>query len=621
MAETLLTRTAQLEISGRREASDGLTRFPCTISSEAPVRRRSMSGEYDEVLSHDPSAVDLSRAPLPLLEGHDVSRVNVGKIEGLRFDGKRLRGTLVLGKSARAQELAADIEAGVVSGLSVGYRITEVDRDTDTQPERLIATRWTPHEVSIVSVPADINAGIGRSANMKTDEVQTNTLETQEERTRCQGIMAATRKAGMDSAVAERMISDGISLEAARSKILEHMAAETERYETVQHVRITDDEKDKFARGLQAAVFSRGHADLIQRAKDHKLPGFDKVELDPGEFRGMSMLDMARESLRRNGVRTYGMTRHQIAHLALQQRSGGYATTSDLPVLLENALGKVLRAAYATTPDTWSRFCKRETVPDLRTAARYRTGSFGTLDAVAEGGEYHNKPIPDGEKLTISTAKRGNVISLSEELIINDDMGALTSIAEQFGRAARLSIESDVYALLAQNSGLGPTMTDGQPFFHSANRRNVNSTGSALSVAGLDADRIVMAAQVDPSGNEILDLKPSILLVPASLGGEARVLNEAQYDTDGSKFQKPNKVRGLFRDVVDTGRLTGTRRYLFADPALAPAIVVTFLEGMGEGPILEQQQGWRVDGIEWKCKIWFKAQVHDSRGAVTNAGA
>jgi hypothetical protein len=236
-------------------------------------------------------------------------------------------------------------------------------------------------------------------------------------------------------------------------------------------------------------------------------------------------------------------------------------------------------------------------VPDFRPAYRFRVGSFGVLDSVSEAGEFNNKSIPDGEKKSISVSTKGNIIALSRQAIINDDMGALADLAARLGRAARLSIETDVYALLTQNSGLGPTQSDGQPFFHS-NRANVNGTGSALTVAGVDADRVIMMGQKDPSGNELLDLRPRLLLVPAGLGATARVVNTAVYDPDAAnKLQRPNPVVGLFSEVIDTARLSGTRRYLFADPGIAPAFVVAFLEGQGQAPYLEQQPGFRTDGV------------------------
>jgi hypothetical protein len=194
------------------------------------------------------------------------------------------------------------------------------------------------------------------------------------------------------------------------------------------------------------------------------------------------------------------------------------------------------------------------------------------------------------------------------------------------GRAAKLTVEQAVYALLLLNSGLGPTQGDAQPFFHS-NRANVNATGSALSVAGIEADAVVMANQKDPANQDYLALDPYALLVPRALKGTAQEINDAQFDFDNAgtnttgKFMRPNRVRGLFRQVVGTPRITGTRRYLFADPSVAPAVVVAFLGGQGQSPVLDSDEGWRVDGVEWKVRLDFGAQMFDPKGAVTNAGA
>ena len=161
MTDTRLHRVATIELNERKASADGLARFPATLSTETPVPRRDMFGKrFNEVLSHEPGAVDLSRAPIPLIESHDSRKVNVGIVNNLRIADGKLRGDIVLGKSARAAELAADIEARIVTGVSVGYAINEIPDEGDTR----IASNWTLYELSLVSVPADVNAGIFRSS-------------------------------------------------------------------------------------------------------------------------------------------------------------------------------------------------------------------------------------------------------------------------------------------------------------------------------------------------------------------------------------------------------------------------------------------------------------------------
>jgi hypothetical protein len=78
-------------------------------------------------------------------------------------------------------------------------------------------------------------------------------------------------------------------------------------------------------------------------------------------------------------------------------------------------------------------------------------------------------------------------------------------------------------------------------------------------------------------------------------------------------------VRGLYRDIVDTPRLSGTRVYSFADPNEAPVIEVAFLDGVQE-PFLESQDGFTVDGTQYKVRLDVGVGAIDYRGAVTNAG-
>ena len=329
-------------------------------------------------------------------------------------------------------------------------------------------------------------------------------------------------------------------------------------------------------------------------------------------FRGAKLLDMARASLERAGVDTRGKSQMEIVAAAFT------TSTSDFPVLLENAMHKTLQGAYATAALTWNRFCATGSVSDFRAHNRYRTGSFGNLEAVNELGEFMNKSIPDGEKATIQASTKGNIINLSRQAIINDDLGAFVGLANSLGRAAARTVEADVYALLALNGGLGPVMGDTKTLFH-ADHNNIGSAG-ALAVATIEDVRVKMASQKDVSGNDYLDLRPAVLLVSMSSGGNARVINNAEYDPDtANKLQRPNMVRGLFRDVVDTPRMTGNRFYTFADPMDAPVIEVAFLDG-AQDPYLEVQDGFDVDGAQYKVRLDYGIAAVDYRGATTSAG-
>ena len=394
-----------------------------------------------------------------------------------------------------------------------------------------------------------------------------------------------------------------VSVQAAHQRILAKLGENTT---PVAGGRIitTEDEVDKRRGAMASALLLRaGVASAAER---------DAAGANP--FRGRTLLAMAEASLQAAGINTARMgDRREIVASAFTQ-SG-----SDFPVLLENVMHKTLLSAYGLQALTWSRFCKRGTVSDFRAHGRYRVGSLGNLQSKNELGEYKQIAIPDGEKSSITAATKGFILSISREAVINDDLGALTDQASAMGRAAARTVEADVYALLLSNSGLGPTMSDGKTLIH-ADHGNV-ATGAAMSVDAFDAMRVLMAQQKDVSGNDFLDLRPDVLLCPIGLGGTAKVINGAEFDTSvSSKFQVPNKVRGLFRDIVDSPRLTGNPYWALANVNEAAALEVAFLDGNSE-PFMELETAFTTDGARYKVRLDYGVAGHDWRGAVRNAGA
>ena len=132
--------------------------FEFPFSSEAPVRR--FFG--DEVLSHERGSADLSRlnGAAPFLFNHDPNRV-LGVVESAYISDTDKRGyaKIRFSRSKFATEVLEDVKDGIFRGISFGYSLDEVE-ETDTG---LRATRWTPHEVSLATIPADNSVGFGRS--------------------------------------------------------------------------------------------------------------------------------------------------------------------------------------------------------------------------------------------------------------------------------------------------------------------------------------------------------------------------------------------------------------------------------------------------------------------------
>jgi len=339
------------------------------------------------------------------------------------------------------------------------------------------------------------------------------------------------------------------------------------------------------------------------------------------EYLNVSLSEMARRCLNDAGCNTNGMKIDQIVDKSMSFHvPRGAQTTSDFPVILENIMHKMVLMGFNATPAKWPRFCKIGDVSDFRAWSRIVPGLIGDMDGVNEAGEYLNKNIPDGEKNSVTASRKGNIINIPPEVIINDDIGYIDSVAKGMGAAGNRVIDRAVFALLVSN----PTMSDGNSLFSAAhNNYLATGSGTAPSVASLDLARIALATQTAPGDDaEPLDIVPGAAVCPTTLGGEMRVINDAEYDPDTpNKLQKPNKVRGLVADIVDTARLTNsTGWYVFGNPELNPVIEVSFLNGQ-RAPRVVRKESFRTSGISLKVEFPFGVNAVDWRGGYFNYGS
>lgn len=145
---------------GSVESTANVLTFEASLSSEQPVMR--WFGE--EVLDHSPGAVDLSRAAdgLPLLINHDQNQL-VGRVDNLRLQGRKLRGTLRFFDTQAGHDARMLLEGGHRE-VSIGYQILDQASEGNGDAQRVRATRWAVLEASIVAMPADPTVGVKRSA-------------------------------------------------------------------------------------------------------------------------------------------------------------------------------------------------------------------------------------------------------------------------------------------------------------------------------------------------------------------------------------------------------------------------------------------------------------------------
>lgn len=174
--KNLLFRDAALDTRTLNKDSREIT---LSFSSETPVMRY---GEA-EILLHAPENVDLARLQTmgAALFNHEPDAI-VGAVTAASVEGKRGLATIKFDDTDEGERAFKRVQSGSLRGVSVGYRIdayTEIRAGAEAQGIKgpaMLATRWTPYEISLTPVPADASVGVGRDIFQRALETAEKTV-------------------------------------------------------------------------------------------------------------------------------------------------------------------------------------------------------------------------------------------------------------------------------------------------------------------------------------------------------------------------------------------------------------------------------------------------------------
>ena len=628
----ILTRNIDLEKDSIIDEQSRLVRL--SFSSEGSVTRNSFFSEpWIEVLGHTKDEVDLERlnSSAPLLYNHarGDNQNRIGVVERAWIENGRGMAEVRISRREDAEGIWQDVKDGILRNVSVAYQINErkLEQEQEDAPDIYRVTSWTPMEISLVDIPADATVGIGRSYSDNSDFItnqkdrpMNETIDKPE--TTDSVNIDEVRNAAMDEgaktalsfeqkrreeiralfeahedfiSLRDTCLDDpSTSIDKARKLLLDDIGKSQQPVSNNSRIEIGETENDKFSRAAEDAIaFRAGIADSSKK---------------PTELYGYTMLEMARKSLEMRGVNTARMDKRELVGRAFTH------STSDFPKLLENNARKAMLKGYEEAEEVFSRFTKTGNLSDFKEHTRVGMGVFESLDEIKEGAEYKHGTI--GKKYeTIKLATYGKMFSITRQAIINDDLSIFTEIPRKMGRAAARTVGDLVFSVITAN----PTMSDGKTLFH-ADHKNLANTGAAISAASVGAARTAMRKQKD--GDATLNISPSLLLVPAALEDTARVLMASETDPSQANSRKPNPVRNAAEIIVDA-RLDSsslTSWYLLADPNRFDTIEVGYLDGVA-APFLDSQDGWNVDGAEYKVRIDAAAAPLEYRNMYKNPGA
>ena len=561
--------------------AEGLT-VDAVISTFADVTRRDARGAYVERL--DPAGLDLSRlVGAPVLDGHrqGSARDVIGTVTAHRTEGGQLVASIRLSGAADAAPVVERIREGTLKGVSVGYRVSKWTESNDPNSKTRVRTAaaWSIFEVSAVPIGADAGATF-RSESPMLDENQNDSVQHRAE------IRTIARAAGLPAEWADAQIDADATVTEARAAAFDEIQ---KRGRTVPTIRVTGSNDDP------AQIQTRAADALAYRMNGGELPDASR------EYVNMSLRDLAAESLTRSGVSTRGMSADEVFHRSLG--------TSDFPLVVSNAMGKVAAQAYQAAESPLKALARQRTLPNFKTSTSIRIGEMGRLEEMTEHGEFTNTNRAEaGETMALKTF--GRAINVSRKLLIDDDLGLLGDMTAAMGAAAAQTEAEELVALFTGN----PNLSDGTAVFHASRGNSVSGGSSALSQTSLSAARKAMRTVKGLDGKTIIDAKPKYLVVSPDLETSAEKLLATIYAAT------VNDVQPIKLSLVVEPRLLGNAWYLLADPAQVPSIQYAYLSA-AQGVQIQRQEAWDTLGLKYRAFLDFGCGWLDWRGAYRSAGA
>lgn len=654
-------------------------KFELVFTTGAPVRRYDWANDryYFEKLSTEAGAIDLSRLErgAPLLNTHSAYRLEdqIGVVDAPVVANGAGTVQAQLSRRDSVRGIVQDLEDRVIRNVSVGYTRDAMVMAYDgiTGVWTYTVTRWTPQEVSLVPIPADMDSQVraqgGRLQDAEGREVRAFPCELIELSASAPqdtpvsqptvGISAATtiRKeetmpqenaAGGTTtpantaaaaapgqsadlaAIAQRsaditdlcvrhgladiasgLIRSGKSLQEAQGEVLNQLAVRDAASGGNRNVTSIQTVRDE--REVRMAG--------IEQAIMHRIAVGTKLDDNGRQYRGMSLLEIGRGYLEACGVSTRGLDRMQLATSMLHHRDAGMHGTSDFTSLFANVANKRLRAVYDENAGTYGLWARRApNAPDFKNMSVVQLAGAPDLLQTNEAGEFKYGRMSDGAE-SYALLTYGRVVSLTRQAIVNDDLRAFERMVSAFGAAARRLENRTVYSQITANAALA----DGVVLFHATHANLGTGGASALQFSSLSAGRGAMRVQKGLA-NEELNLAPSYLIVPAALEQTAYQLTSSNYvpstKAEVNEFREGGRtaLTPIIEPVLDGN--SATAWYLAAQNSQVDTVEYCYLDG-AEGPVIESQVGFEQDGISYKCRLDFAAKAIDHRGLYKGNGA
>ncbi len=312
---------------------------------------------------------------------------------------------------------------------------------------------------------------------------------------------------------------------------------------------------------------------------------FEAQTLETADHRfrgGIGLQELLLEAAWANGYsgRNFRASRDVLRHAfggALPGVQASSFSTIDIGGILSNVANKFLLEGFFSVERTWRNICAVRNVSDFKTVTSYRLIGKDQYEKVAPGGELKHGNLGE-EKYTNRADTYGLLLSIDRRDIINDDLGAITTVPRKLGRGSGLKINDVFWA----------TFLDNASFFTAGNKNFLEGADTKLSIDGLTKAEVAFLEQNDSDGKPI-GIMPAMVLVPPSLSALGTSLWRSLEVRDpgaSGKYPVNNPHANKFRVEVSRylsnshyGGASDKAWYMLAEPGDLAVIEVAFLNG------------------------------------------
>ena len=470
---------------------------------------------------------------------------------------------------------------------------TSTQGDTDTTP----TTPVTPPPVTAPSIAAqnNINAAIEEMRRAHATELER---------------IAAIRRlySGALPSVEARAIREGWNLEKAELEKIRAMRPE------IPAIHIQQNAINSSV--LEAACYLSAGLTNIEEVTEEQA-----LDVANRRFRGgIGLQELLLEAAWANGYSGRNFRDHRaVMRAAFGNRIEASSVSNiDIGAILANVANKFLLDGFFHVERTWRNICAVRNVSDFKTVTSYRLIGKDQYELVAPGGEIKHGNLGN-ESYTNKADTYALMLSVDRRDIINDDLGAITTVPRKLGRGSGLKINDVFWTTFMNNSA----------FFSAGNKNFLAGTDTVLSIDGLTKAEVAYYDMVDSDGKPIGTM-PAILVVPTALsaiGSQLYKSTEMKDNTPNARVPITNPHNGKFR--VEVSRYLSNSNYvgnsakawyLLSDPNDLPLIEVAFLNGQ-EAPTIETAEAdFNVLGVQMRGYHDFGASLQDTRAAIKSKG-